>query len=158
DGATNDFFGRSVALNGDTVVVGASGDTFGAGTNQGSAYVFARSGAVWTQQQKLFANDGAAVDQFGLSVALSGDTALVGAPFADVGANVDQGAAYVFVIRSNNLVQQQQLAANDGASGDNFGFSVAVSGDTVVVGVLNDDIGANEDQGSAYVFVRSGAT
>jgi hypothetical protein len=69
---------------------------------QGSAYVFTRTNGVWTEQQKLTAGDGAAVDRFGRSVALSGDTALVGASFDDVGVNLEQGSAYVFVLRKSN--------------------------------------------------------
>ena len=86
-----------MALSGDTALVGAYRDDVGANTDQGSAYVFTRSGTTWTQQAKLTASDGAADDWFGYSVALSGDTALVGADWDDVGANADQGSAYVFV-------------------------------------------------------------
>ncbi len=158
DGVGHDDFGISVALSGDTVVVGASDAKIGANTNQGSAYVFTRSGSVWTQQQKLTANDGAALDQFGFSVALSGDTVVVGAASDDIGANTNQGSAYVFTRSGTNWTPQQKLTANDGAAGDVFGFSVALSGDTVVLSAIGDDIGANANQGSAYVFTRSGAT
>ena len=93
-GATWDHFGYSVALSGDTALVGAYLDNVGANTDQGLAYVFTRSGTTWTQQGQLTASDGAAYDYFGESVALSGDTALVGA----VGANSDQGSAYFYDI------------------------------------------------------------
>ncbi len=156
DGATDDLFGGSVALSGDTVVVGARQDAIGANVFQGSAYVFVRSGTVWTPQQKLTANDGAAGDRFGFSVALSGDTVVVGAVGDAIGANGSQGSAYVFTRSGTTWTPQQKLTANDGAAGDNFGVSVALSGDTVVVGAVGDDIGANGDQGSAYVFTRSG--
>jgi uncharacterized protein (TIGR03437 family) len=160
DGAALDDFGFRVAISGDTVVVSAPLDDIGGNFDLGSVYVFARSitpsGAVWTQQRKLTVDDGAAFDRFAFSVALSGDTVVAGAPLADIGANKDQGSAYVFVIRENNHVQQQQLLANDGAANEGFGFSVALSGDTVVVGAGSDDIGANADQGSAYVFTRNG--
>jgi uncharacterized protein (TIGR03437 family) len=156
DGAALDDFGFRVAISGDTVVVSAPLDDIGGNFDVGSAYVFARSGAVWTQQRKLTADDGAAFDRFAFSVALSGDTVVVGAPLADIGANRDEGSAYVFVIREDNHVQQQQLFADDGAANESFGVSVALSGDTAVVGAFSDDIGANADQGSAYVFTRSG--
>jgi uncharacterized repeat protein (TIGR01451 family) len=156
DGAVNDAFGSSVALSGDTAVVGAHQDDIGANPNQGSAYVFTRSGTVWSPQTKLSAGDGAAGDMFGISVALSGDTAVVGALWDDIGANVDQGSAYVFTRSGTVWSQQTQLSAGDGAAGDNFGGSVALSGDTAVVGASGDDIGANANQGSAYVFTRSG--
>jgi hypothetical protein len=158
DGAAYDAFGGSVAINGDTAIVGACYDDVGANSDQGSAYVFVRSGTAWTQQAQLTAGDGAAGDHFGKSVAISGDTAIVGADDADVGANIDQGSAYVFVRSGTAWTQQAQLTAGDGAAGDLFGASVAISGDTAIVGAYDDDVGANSDQGSAYVFVRSGTT
>ena len=157
DGVAADLFGDSVALSGDTALVGASVDDF-AGVGQGSAYVFVRSGTTWTQQAKLVAADGAPGDRFGFSVALSGDTALVGAPFDDIAPNASQGSAYVFVRSGTTWTQQAQLVAADGAAGDDFGFSVALGGDTALAGARLDDIGANGNQGSAYVFVRSGTT
>jgi hypothetical protein len=158
DGAANDYFGVSVALSGDTALVGAYLDDVGANTNQGSAYVFTRSGTTWSQQEQLTASDGAASDQFGYSVALSGDTALVGAYLDDVGANTDQGSAYVFTRSGTTWSLQQKLTATDGAASDGFGVSVALSGDTALVGARYDDVGTNANQGSAYVFTRSGTT
>ncbi len=158
NGAANDNFGISVALSGDTALVGAYVDDVGANANQGSAYVFTRSGSTWIQQAQLTATDGAAGDLFGISVALSGDTALVGANSDDVGANTNQGSAYVFTRSGSTWTQQAQLTATGGAGGDNFGVSVALSGDTALVGANSDDVGANTNQGSAYVFTRSGTT
>jgi len=157
DGAAGDFFGGTVAISGDTAVVGATGDDVGANVDQGSAYVFVRAGSTWTQQAKLVASDGAASDTFGVA-AISGDTIVVGAFFDDVGANSNQGSAYVFTRSGSAWTQQAQLTANDGASGDVFGWSVAVSGDDVVIGARGDMVGANFLQGSAYVFTRSGVT
>ena len=158
DGAANDRFGHSVALCGDTALVGAYRDDVGANTNQGSAYVFTRSGTTWGQQQQLTATDGAAYDSFGVSVALSGDTALVGAWAHDVDGITAQGSAYVFTRSGTTWVQQQQLTASDGAWDDLFGGSVALSGDTALVGADLDDVDGKPDQGSAYVFIRSGTT
>ncbi|MEY3231023.1 MAG: hypothetical protein RL689_1112, partial [Planctomycetota bacterium] len=157
-GAASDQFGVSVALSGDTAIVGAFVDDVGANANQGSAYVFVRSGSTWTQQAQLTASGGAASDQFGVSIALSGETAIVGANLDDVGANADQGSAYVFRRTGSTWSQQAQLTAADGAASDQFGWSVALSGDTAIVGAFADDVGANANQGSAYVFVRSGST
>jgi hypothetical protein len=154
DGAAGDSFGSSVALSGDTALVGAPYDDVGANTDQGSAYVFVRSGATWSQQAKLIASDGAAYDYLGASVALSGDTALVGAHWNEIGANFDQGSAYVFVRSGTTWSQQAELTAADGTTWDSFGHSVALSGDTALVGANWDDT----CQGSAYAFVRSGAT
>ncbi|MBE5314054.1 MAG: fibronectin type III domain-containing protein [Xanthomonadales bacterium] len=158
DGAASDFFGFSVALDGDTALVGVQGDDVGANVDQGSAYVFTRIGTTWTQQAQLTAGDGAAFDQFGYAVALSGDTALVGSVSGDVGANSNQGSAYVYTRSGTTWTQQAKLTAGDGAASDFFGFSVALDGDTALVGVQSDDVGANVDQGSAYVFTRIGTT
>src|SRR6266545_1132510 len=152
DAAVADSFGASVAISGETVVVGAVGDDGAAGRDQGSAYVFARSGGVWTQQQKLEASDAAADDLFGLSVAISGETVVVGAPFDAGAAGNSQGSAYVFARSGGVWSQQQKLEASDAALGDQFGFSVAVSGGTVVVGAHDDSGAAGRLQGSAYVF------
>lgn len=151
-------FGRSVAIDGNIAVVGASLVANGSNILQGAAYVFTRNGTSWTQQQKLLANDGAASDQFGVSVAILGNTIIVGALFDDVGPNTDQGSAYVFTTNGTTWTQQQKLTASDGAANDNFGVSVAISGDSAIVGAYFDDIGANTNQGSACVFVRSGTT
>ena len=156
DGAANDRFGISVAISGDTAIVGASSDDVGANANQGSAYIFVRNGTTWTEQAKLTALDGAAQDFFGVSVSIYGDTAVVGANMDDVGANMNRGSAYVFIRNGTTWTQQAQLIASDGAGGDQFGFSVSISGETVIAGAYLDDVGANSNQGSAYVFVRSG--
>ena len=156
DGGASDYFGRSVAVSRETAVVGAFGDDVGANADQGSAYVFARSGTTWSQQAQLTANDGAANDWCGFSVAISGDTAVVGAEWDDVGVNANQGSAYVFVRSGTVWSQQQQLTAADGATEDWFGGAVALSGETAVVGAQRDHVGITADQGSAYVFARSG--
>jgi len=158
DGEALDGFGRAVALDGDTALIGARYDNVGASTNQGSTYVFTRSGTTWTQQAKLTAADGAADDYFGSEVALDGDTALVGAPYDDVGANNDQGSAYVFTRSGTTWTQQANFTGADGAADDHFGSSVALDGDSALAGAVTDDVGANVNQGSAYVFVRSGTT
>jgi hypothetical protein len=156
DGAGGDVFGGSVALDGDTALVGASQDDASA-VDQGSAYVFVRSGTTWSQQAKLTAADGAAADRFGASVALSDHTALIGADLDDVGAS-NQGSAYVFVRSGNSWTQQAKLSASDGAANDVFGNAVALAGDTALVGATFDDIGPSNAQGSAYVFTRSGSS
>jgi uncharacterized repeat protein (TIGR01451 family) len=148
DGAAVDYFGYSVAISGDTAVAGANGDDIGSNSNQGSAYIFARSGGFWSEQQKLTAGDGAAGDYFGNSVAVSGDTAVVGA----LGSNSYQGSAYVFVRSGTTWAQQQKLTASEGAAGDYFGNSVAINGDTAVIGDYQDAVESNSTQGSAHVF------
>ena len=102
----------------------------------------------WAQQQKLVASDGAADDNFGASVSVSGDTAVIGSERK----NSNRGAAYVFVRSGGVWTQQQELTASDGAADDYFGGSVSLSGDTAVIGA----VGKNSGQGAAYMFVRSG--
>ncbi len=158
DGAAGDYFGSSVALSGGTAVVGAVFKSVGANFAQGAAYVFVQSGATWPQQQELIANDGAANDYFGNSVAVSGGTAVVGAAGKKIGANVAQGGAYVFVQGGTTWSQQQTLTASDGAKQDYFGSSVAVSGNTAMIGDYTKTVGFNVQQGAAYMFVQSGTT
>ncbi len=156
DGAPDDAFGSYVAISGDTAVVGAYADTVGSNVNQGSAYVFVRSGTSWTQQQKLTAVDGASGDIFGRSVAIAGDTIAVGSSSSDNMTNFDQGAAYVYFRTGTTWSQQAKLLSTDGASGDYFGDSVSISGETVIVGATEDSTGTSLQHGSAYAFTRTG--
>jgi hypothetical protein len=158
DGAASDAFGVSVALDGETALVGAYLASVGGNFRQGAAYVFTRSGASWSQQQKLAAADGAVTDQFGISVALDGETALVGAYRANVGGNASQGAAYVFTRSGASWSQQQKLAAADGAASDEFGYAVALDGETALIGTYGANVGGNSNQGAAYIFTRSGTS
>jgi len=155
DGAAYDFFGYAVSVSGDTALVGAAGDNDN-GIASGSAYVFVRSGTSWTQEAKLVAGDGAPADRFGVSVSLSGDTALVGA-FGDDDNGSLSGSAYVFVRNGGTWTWQAKLVAIDGWAGDLFGVAVSVSGDTALVGA-HEDGDNGYISGSAYVFVRSGST
>src|SRR6516225_913046 len=146
DGARDDVFGYSVAVSGTTAVIGAAGRTIGNNPGQGAAYVFTCSGTpcTWSQQQELTASDGARDDEFGNSVAVSGNTAIIGAwgknslylPGAPTTALAPQGAAYVFTCSGTpcTWTQQQELTAADGANGDEFGNTVAVSGNTAIIG------------------------
>jgi len=156
DGAAGDNFGTSVAVSGSTAVVGALNHTVGSNAQQGAGYVFVGRGGTWSQQAELTASDGAAGDNFGNSVAVSGSTAVVGAPDHTVGSNSYQGAAYIFVQSGTDWSQQAELTSSDGAAGDFFGTSVAVSGSTAVVGAIYHTVGSNGDQGAGYVFVQSG--
>ncbi|MBS0196291.1 MAG: hypothetical protein JSR77_05990 [Planctomycetes bacterium] len=158
DGVDFAFLGGSVAISGDSVLIGADWDTVGINWQQGSAYVFTRSGSIWTQQGKLTVADGAMYDRFGSSVSLSGDVALVGACWNDAGANIRQGAAYIFTRVGSTWTRQAKLTAADGEEDDSFGCSVCLSGSTAIIGAAEDDSGGNLNQGSAYVFARSGST
>ncbi len=145
DAAGGDNVGVSLAVSGETAVVGAPGKDGSAG----AAYIFVYNGTRWSQQARLTGGTGVAGDEFGLSVAVSGDTAVIGAPFM----NTQAGAAYVFVRHGANWSQQAKLTAGDAAPVDDFGYSVALSGDTAVVGAPQK----NDNSGAAYVFVRHGA-
>lgn len=151
DGAGNDLFGQSVALEGATAIVGAPTFTYNF-QHAGWAYVFANSGGTWTQAQKIVPDDSALGDQFGYAVGLSGDTALASA----TGNQFAHGAAYVFKNDGSSWTQQQKLAPSDSASGDEFGNTLAISGTTAVVAAERIMIG--EHQGAAYVFAATDGT
>jgi hypothetical protein len=146
DGSAGAQFGRSVAIQGDTIVVGAYLDDNN-DSNTGSAYVFTRSGDLWSQQQKLIASDAATDDKFGISVAIDNDTIVVGA----YGDDKNTGAAYVFARNGSAWYQQQKLNAS--GPGDLFGASVSISNNTIIVGAYGDD----GYTGAVYVFVRNGS-
>jgi len=153
DAAAGDLFGFSVSISRDTAIVGSRFND-DVPNNSGSAYVFTRSGTTWTQQAKLTASDAAAEDNFGVSVSILGDTAIVGAAFNDDVPN-NSGSAYVFTRSGTTWTQQAKLIASDAAAGDQFSFSVSISVDAAIVGAaFNDDAGTSS--GSAYVFTRSG--
>lgn len=152
----NDRFGNAVSLEGDTAVVAASLDD-PRGSNSGSAYVFVRQGNVWSQQAKLIPSDGAANDDFGHEVSLSGAYLLISATSDDTTAGNEAGSAYVFVRSGSTWSQQAKLTASDAAPSDYFGSSVSLDGETAVVGARLDDDRGN-GSGSAYVFMRSGST
>ena len=164
DIASNESFGRSVALSsdGNTAIIGADFEDTSPNTNNGAAYVFTRSGSTWTQQAKLLASDAASSDLFGISVALSsdGNTALIGAFREDTSPNTDNGAAYVFTRSGSTWTQQAKLLASDAASNEQLGYSVALSsdGNTALIGAFREDTSPYTDNGAAYVFTRSGST
>lgn len=153
DGGLGDYYGYAVACERDTIVVGAP-NASGLGYLSGSAYVFARDGNGWSLRQKLNASDAAPYGFFGTSVAVSGDTIIVGA-YGDQNADIYSGAAYVFVRDGESWVQQQKLVGSENSVADSFGLSVDVEGDTAVVGAFGDS-GADYTGGSAYVFRRDG--
>jgi hypothetical protein len=154
DGAALDGFGQALALDGDTLLVGAYKHD-AAGSNAGAAYVFARSGTTWSEVAELVPPAGSDGAWFGYSVALAGDTALVGAPFR-VDPVLGGGAAFVFERAGAAWNAAGELAPANGAPGDAIGWSVALSGDHAAVGALWDD-DAGLDAGAVIPFTRSGA-
>ena len=153
DGKVGNWFGYSVALDGNTALIGAHGEDTG-GSNAGAAYVFTRTGSTWTQQTKIQASDAQSNNYFGKSVALDGNTAIVGAYGEDTGGNNAGGAAYIFT-RTNSVWTQQglPLTASNSGNSDLFGYSVALDGDTALIGAHGEDTG-----GAAYIFTRTGST
>lgn len=143
--------GYSVGVSGETIVMSAYGADIGSNMDQGQAPVYCRIGGTWTYQGTLMASDGAANDYFGYNIAISGDRIIVGAHADDV-SNVNQGSAYVFTRTGTTWSQRQKLTAQDNGAGDFFAWSVAINGDTAIMGAIFDDIGANANQGSAYIF------
>lgn len=185
-----DFFGNAVAVSGDLIVIGApleASSAVGVGGNEadnstsgaGAAYVFARSGSVWTQVAYLKASNTDPDDRFGTSVAISGTTILVGAPLEDSGATgvngnhlnnagPDSGAVYVFEFVAGAWSQQAYLKASNNLQGFQFGQAVALDQDLAVVGAPHEPSsstgvdGNQNDQnsplaGAAYAFVRAGS-
>jgi hypothetical protein len=156
DAAANDRFGTWVSIFEDTALIGADGDDDD-GVESGSAYVFRFDGSIWLEEQKLTASDASFSDNFGHSVSLSGDKALIGAEGADDNRG-GFGAAYVFRFDGTSWVEEQKLVASDDTPSF-FAFSVSISGDTALVGAFGDDLNINHAAliGSAYVFRFDGA-
>jgi uncharacterized repeat protein (TIGR01451 family) len=143
-------FGSAVAIDGDTLVVGAGSQL------DGAAHVFVRSGSIWTEQQVLVASDQVGTEAaFAFSVAIAGDTIVCGAPFAHF---PDPGSGYVFVRSGTTWTEQQKLRGSDAAVSALVGWSVTISGETIVLGAPSDSTPAAPQAGSAFVFVRSGST
>jgi hypothetical protein len=151
DGASHDYFGYSVALNAGVAVIGAYGDD-GNGSYSGSAYVFEQQAdGTWQQVAKLTADDGSGGDRFGSSVTTDAGMAVIGALYDD-----DNGSAYVYEQQADGTWQQvAKLTADDGASGDWFGCSVALNAGVTVIGAIRDNDNGN-DSGSAYVYEQQG--
>jgi hypothetical protein len=150
DGAYADMFGISVAIGNGRIVVAAYRDDDN-GTDSGSAYIFDLDG---TQLAKITASDGAENDRFGYSVAIGSDRIVVGAYSDSVGANTRQGSAYIFDLDGTQLTK---ITASDGAASDQFGNSVAIGSDRIVVGAYgNNDNGSGSYSGSVYVFDLDG--
>jgi hypothetical protein len=152
DGTEGDQFGTTVAINGNLLIIGAPNNDVN-GTDSGSAYIFEKTNNQWTQKTKLIPTDGTEGDQFGNSVAIDGYVIIVGKHF-DSYNGWDSGSAYIFEKTNNQWTQKTKLIPNDGEEYDEFGNSVAISENTILIGaVRNDDNGW--DSGSAYIFEKT---
>jgi hypothetical protein len=145
-----------MSRDGNTLVVGGPYNKITGKSEQGSAYVFVRYGEKWIQQQKLTASDGSVGDRFGWTVSISGDgnIIVIGAPLVTIDSRNNQGSAYIFVRSNEQWIQRQKLTALDGSADDHFSQSASVSGsgDMVVSGAHDKNIGRNTSQGSVYVL------
>ena len=141
DGESHDAFGISVSIDGDYALIGADGNEDNE-NNSGSAYIFKRNGETWTEQVKLTASDAEEWDRFGCSVSLDGDYAIIGA-----NGHEDTGAVYIFKRTDNSWVEQTKIFASDIQGSGNFGVSVSIDGDTILVGA--------DRQEAAYIFKRN---
>jgi hypothetical protein len=153
DGEASDQFGTSVAISGHQIAIGAPDHQVLGNLDQGVAYVFIKSGSSYVQRAELIASDGASDDHFGCSVAISASTVVVGA-FGHVASNGSGGSAYVFAKSGSSWPETAELSAFDGMARDDFGYAVAISGSTIVVG----DFYQNVEGGEAYVFTKSGSS
>lgn len=156
DGASDDRFGTSVSLSGNRALIGASQDD-ASGEDSGSAYIFDFDGESWSETAKLTPADGAERDQFGISVSLSGDRALVGS-FRDDDNGLSSGSAYVFDFNGKSWSQTDKLTPEDGSAIDEFGRSVSLFGDRALIGNYRDDVNGIASAGSAYVFDFDGTS
>jgi hypothetical protein len=151
-------YGRSVAISGNRIVVGSIYQDAPGAHDSGAAYVYELSGGVWSLQGTLFAHDAADFDEFGVSVAIDGDTIVVGADAVDGPLSGAVGAAYFFHWNGSQWVETQKVQASDGAPGGFFGCAVTLEGDTAVIGRFWDSATGSIHAGSAYVFTRNAGT
>lgn len=157
DAKPGDAFGQSIALTESHLIIGAPRSD-ALGVDSGAAYIYKKESNIWRFQTKITASDGVVGDLFGISVAIDGDTILVGADLHDEKAE-DAGAVYVYVMDDDTWKQEAKLMASDGGETDIFGVRVALSENTALISARRDDteeLGA--DAGSAYIFVRDSST
>ncbi|BDX06176.1 FG-GAP repeat protein [Planctobacterium marinum] len=156
DAKPGDAFGQSISLTENHLVIGAPRSD-AMGENSGAAYIYKRESDAWQYQTKIKASDGAAGDLFGISIAIDGETIVVGADLHDEKAE-NAGAVYVYVLdHDNKWIQEAKLIADDAGDTDIFGVRVAISGNVALVSARRDDVeGIGIDAGSAYIFERNG--
>lgn len=153
DGVAGDLFGISVAIDDNTILVGADLHDEKA-ENSGAVYVYVLEGSKWKQEAKLMASDGGITDIFGVRVALSENTALVSARRDDTKElGIDAGSAYIFVRNGSTWTQRVKLTSPDGQADDRFGRGVALSNDTAIISAMNHDVNGS-NTGALYVYKK----
>ncbi len=153
DGQAGDLFGSSIAISGNTIIVGAQGmNTKGDQIARGAAYIFTKQAGTWQQTAKLKASATKTFDSFGGAVAIDNNIAIVGDKLYEVNGKDAQGAAYVYEKQGNNWVHIATLIAEDAKASSSFGHSIAISGDIIVVGAEGYNYGNQVSQGAVYVF------
>ena len=157
-GAAGDSYGFSVSISGNYAILGAYADDVGANANQGSVSIYFYNGTTWVLMQKITDPAGIAGDQFGVSVCISGNYAIVGTSGSDVGANVNQGSGSIYFYNGITWVLMQKITDATGAASDFFGTSVSLSGNYAILGAEGDNVGANTDQGSANIYRYNGTS
>ena len=155
DGQNGDFFGYTVAIDGEYAAVSGHGYD-GVGSNSGSVYIFKRDGTSWSEQAKLTASDAADSDIFGRHISIDGDSVLIGAFQDDVNGNAS-GSAYLFQREGVSWTEQAKLTASDGGELDNFGERVSLSGDYAAITAMGDD-DKGSGAGAVYIFKRENTT
>jgi len=153
DGASSDYFGYAVSISGEFAIVGARNDD-DKGADSGSAYIYQQKNNAWEKVQKIVPTDGAASDHFGYAVSISGDYAIIGAPYDDDKAS-SSGSAYIYKRNEDQWEFLTKLVPNDGAASDYFGYAVSISEEVAIVGAHYGD-GKTSDTGSAYIYQRNG--
>jgi hypothetical protein len=153
DAAAGAYFGQSVDIQGNLIVIGArNADPKAAG----AVYLFKKTHDGWIETAKVSPSDGKKNDQYGFTLAISGDTMAVGSRRADPDGLTDAGAVYVYSLKHDSVKFVTRLSASDAIAGDEFGQSVAFAGDVIAVGAWKDDVGDNANQGSICLFRRAG--
>jgi hypothetical protein len=152
DGTARDRFGDQVAIDGDTVLIGAWREDAGSVTDVGAAYVYQRSGTSWTEIQKLIAPDAGSKEWFGHALAIDGAWAFIGADTDDTSFGVDTGSVYVYQFGGGTWSFVQKIIPDDARQGARFGQALAFDGETLVVGAPRDDNSTTTGAGSAYAY------
>jgi len=158
DAETGDYFGYSVAIDNNTIIIGVPYDDYSGLDYTGSAYLYKKQDTTWLEQDILRASDSSQMAHFGNSVAIDGNWAVIGAYECNIENTNTAGAAYVFANTDAGWVEQQKLFdANSPAYGEDFGWAVAIKNDTILAGCVNDSVNGKQ-AGAVFEFVRTGST